>query len=128
MPPSITAITWCCQAIATRLPICARSAPTDCPTWSAKELARRGWLEVLAAAGLPAEPMSPWQVVRERRATFAALPHEEARRPPTRAAWRNLALAGDWTATGLPATIEGAIRSGNCAAHFLIRDTARDNA
>jgi squalene-associated FAD-dependent desaturase len=83
------------------------------------ELAQRGWREVAAATGLPAEPLPPWQVVRERRATFAALPQEDARRPGTATAWRNLALAGDWTATGLPATIEGAIRSGKRAAHAL---------
>ena len=43
-------------------------------------------------------------------------PQQEAKRPGTRTRWRNLLLAGDWTATGLPATIEGAIRSGNRAA------------
>jgi hydroxysqualene dehydroxylase len=36
-------------------------------------------------------------------------------------AWDNLLLAGDWTATGLPATIEGAIRSGNRAADLAVR-------
>jgi len=88
-----------------------------------EELARLGWAEVAAAAGLPLEPMPVWQVVRERRATFAALPEAEASRPATRTAWRNVMLAGDWTATGLPATIEGAIRSGNQAARYLMRDT-----
>ena len=61
----------------------------------------------------------PWQIVRERRATFAALPREDAKRPEARTRWNNLLLAGDWTATGLPATIEGAIRSGNRAAEFI---------
>jgi uncharacterized protein with NAD-binding domain and iron-sulfur cluster len=60
--------------------------------------------------------MPAWQIVRERRATFAATPEQETRRPVARTAWRNLFLAGDWTKTGLPATIEGAIRSGNHAA------------
>jgi len=64
--------------------------------------------------------LPPWQIVRERRATFAALPRQEALRPGTRTAWQNLALAGDWTATGLPATIEGAIRSGNAAAEGFV--------
>jgi hydroxysqualene dehydroxylase len=58
----------------------------------------------------------PWQIIKERRATFAALPSENARRPPCATQWNNLMLAGDWTQTGLPATIEGAIRSGNRAA------------
>ena len=64
-------------------------------------------------------PLPPWQIVRERRATFAALPAENDRRPPAQTEWDNLALAGDWTATGLPATIEGAVRSGNRAADFV---------
>jgi uncharacterized protein with NAD-binding domain and iron-sulfur cluster len=59
--------------------------------------------------------LPPWQIVRERRATFAATVAQDKRRPGARTAWRNLLLAGDWTNTGLPATIEGAIRSGNHA-------------
>jgi uncharacterized protein with NAD-binding domain and iron-sulfur cluster len=60
-----------------------------------------------------------WQIVRERRATFAASPEQEAKRPAADTAWTNLCLAGDWTRTGLPATIEGAIRSGTKAARTL---------
>jgi uncharacterized protein with NAD-binding domain and iron-sulfur cluster len=63
--------------------------------------------------------MPAWQIVRERRATFAALPREEAKRPGAETAWENLVLAGDWTRTGLPATIEGAVRSGAKAAEIL---------
>lgn len=83
-----------------------------------EELAALLWNEVAAVAGLD-EPLPPWQIVRERRATFAATPEQDAKRPPARTAWTNLALAGDWTATGLPATIEGAIRSGDKAAERL---------
>ena len=61
------------------------------------------WDEVAAASGLPAA-LPPWQIVRERRATFAATPEQNALRPRTETQWRNLVLAGDWTATGLPAT------------------------
>ena len=57
----------------------------------------------------------------ERRATFAATPGENAKRPDAKTAWRNLWIAGDWTKTGLPATIEGAIRSGNRAADLVAR-------
>jgi hypothetical protein len=78
-------------------------------------LARTIWEEVKAATGLSAE-LPAWQIVRERRATFAATPAQDALRPPPRTRWGNLVLAGDWTNTGLPATIEGAIRSGNRAA------------
>ena len=82
------------------------------------QLAAQIWLEVAAVAGIAA-PLPPWQIVRERRATFAALPGEDAKRPGPRTRWNNLLLAGDWTATGLPATIEGSIRSGNRAADLI---------
>lgn len=83
------------------------------------ELAETLWHDVAAAYMLPSEPVPPVRLVRERRATFAATPEQAARRPGVRTRWHNLALAGDWTDTGLPATIEGAIRSGFAAARFL---------
>jgi len=55
-------------------------------------------------------------VIKERFATFSPSVGIGALRPPTRSPIRGLYLAGDWTATGLPATIEGAVRSGNSAA------------
>jgi squalene-associated FAD-dependent desaturase len=76
------------------------------------------WPNVRAALGLPAR-MPPWRVVKERRATIAATAAQERRRPVARTELANLVLAGDWTATGLPATIEGAIRSGETAAALL---------
>jgi squalene-associated FAD-dependent desaturase len=82
-------------------------------------LAQTIWDEVAAVArldGAGAAAMPPWQIVRERRATFAALPAQERKRPGAATRYANLWLAGDWTATGLPATIEGAIRSGERAA------------
>jgi hypothetical protein len=82
-------------------------------------LAARLWREVAAVTGLK-DALPPWQIIKERRATFAALPSENARRPPCATQWNNLMLAGDWTQTGLPATIEGAIRSGNRAAERWI--------
>ena len=80
-------------------------------------LAKTIWDEVAAVVRVDdAKVMPPWQIVRERRATFAALPAQERKRPGAASAYANLWLAGDWTATGLPATIEGAIRSGERAA------------
>jgi squalene-associated FAD-dependent desaturase len=85
-----------------------------------EELAERIWADVVKLAHLSG-PLPSWQIIKEKRATFAATLDEEARRPATRTPYGNLFLAGDWTATGLPATIEGAIRSGNRAADELIR-------
>ena len=84
-----------------------------------EELAATIWADVARISGV-AHEMPPWQIVRERRATFAALPQQNAIRPGTRTGWQNLALAGDWIATGLPGTIEGAIRSGNRAADIFL--------
>ncbi len=84
------------------------------------ELAQTIWQEVAKVTGAPAE-LPPWQIVRERRATFAATPEQNAKRPGAATAWNNLFLAGDWTATGLPATLESAVRSGNRAAELAGR-------
>jgi squalene-associated FAD-dependent desaturase len=85
---------------------------------SREDLAATIWAEVAAVTGMQGE-MPPWQIVRERRATFAATPDQNAKRPGPATRWRNLLLAGDWTDTGLPATIEGAIRSGHRAAALV---------
>jgi uncharacterized protein with NAD-binding domain and iron-sulfur cluster len=58
-------------------------------------------------------------VYKARSATFAATPASEPLRPGAQTEWSNLWLAGDWTNTGLPATIEGAIVSGQRAARAL---------
>ncbi len=73
------------------------------------------------------------QVIKEVRATFSAMPGLEALRPAAKTDISNLSLAGDWTRSGWPATMEGAVRSGYLAAenameaqgrnaHFLIPD------
>ncbi|HET6183810.1 MAG TPA: hydroxysqualene dehydroxylase HpnE [Acetobacteraceae bacterium] len=87
----------------------------------AEELAASVWPEAYAALRLPEGPLPPSRVVKEKRATFAATEAQERRRPGARVpGLANLALAGDWTATGLPATIEGAIRSGRRAAEAVL--------
>ena len=88
-----------------------------------EELAQAIWRDICQAAGvtgeLPAQ-LPPWQVVRERRATFEATPEQNALRPGASMALKNLFLAGDWTDTGLPATIEGSVRSGDRAADLVL--------
>jgi uncharacterized protein with NAD-binding domain and iron-sulfur cluster len=84
-----------------------------------EELARILWKDVAAVHGL-SDALPPWQIVKEKRATFAATPEQDARRPHARTAFANLVLAGDWTQTGLPATIEGALRSGATAAAVVL--------
>jgi squalene-associated FAD-dependent desaturase len=88
-----------------------------------EELAAKFWSEISAVTGLPAS-LPPWQVVNEKRATMVATPLQDARRPGPKTGWRNFFLAGDWTQTGLPATIEGAILSGERAAALAARTEA----
>ena len=82
-------------------------------------IAKTLWADVAATLGLGAAPLPAWQIVKEKRATFAATPQQDAKRPQAKTALANLVLAGDWTQTRLPATIEGALRSGETAARLL---------
>ncbi len=78
------------------------------------------WSDVRSALGLNAE-MPVWQIVKERRATFRATPVQAAKRAEPRTEFDGLYLAGDWTNTHLPATIEGAVRSGQRCAELAAR-------
>jgi hydroxysqualene dehydroxylase len=84
-----------------------------------EELAQAIWRDVCEAGCVSGE-LPPWQIVRERRATFEATPEQNALRPGTATGLKNLFLAGDWTDTGLPATIEGSVRSGDRAADHVL--------
>ena len=59
-------------------------------------------------------------VIKEIKATYSALPMSDEYRPSAKTEWPRLFLAGDWTATGWPATMEGAVRSGYKAADALL--------
>jgi zeta-carotene desaturase len=65
-------------------------------------------------------------VIKEVQATFSPLPGSDAYRPRSTTPWPRIFLAGDWTATGWPATMEGAVRSGNLAAEALCRSAGRE--
>jgi len=84
-----------------------------------EDLAERIWAEVAKVTQIE-KSLPPWQIIKEKRATFAATVAENARRPGTGTVYANLLLAGDWTATGLPGTIEGAVRSGHRAAAMIV--------
>ena len=86
----------------------------------AELIAGRLWNDVASALGLGADPMPPYRIVKERRATFVQTPTQVRRRPRTKSALANAYLAGDWIDTGLPATIEGAVRSGHMAASAIL--------
>ena len=92
---------------------------------TADHLVAEIWREVAVALCLaPGTPAPPSRLLREKRATFAATDRQEKLRPGTHTYLTNLVLAGDWTATGLPATIEGAIKSGRCAASVIVQRDA----
>ena len=66
-------------------------------------------------------------VVKEVHATYSALPGSDAYRPESRTPWPRVFLAGDWTATGWPATMEGAVRSGYSAAEAVAESGHRQD-
>jgi len=67
-------------------------------------------------------------VVKETRATYSSTPGLEVYRPLPTTKYPNLFLAGDWTQTGWPATMEGAVRSGYQAAEAIARATGREES
>lgn len=90
---------------------------------AAIDLATLIWPNVCDALDLEgdeAATVPKFRVIKERRATFIANVTQEELRPAAATAFANLALAGDWTDTHLPATIEGAIRSGVTAAELIL--------
>ncbi len=87
-------------------------------------IARKTWNDVAVALNRDPETVPPYRVVKEKQATFAQTPEEIRRRPGTRSRFANLYLAGDWIDTGLPATIESAVRSGHMAAQAIADDLA----
>lgn len=93
-------------------------AGLDNPT--IRDIVLRELREIWPAAA--AASLTHWRVVTEHGATFAVRPGVDRFRPSQRTPIEGLFLAGDWTATGWPATMEGAVRSGYQAAEGVLRD------
>jgi len=92
------------------------SAARDLAVLPAEEIVVRMWPEVLAALGLGDINLARYRIIKEKRATFSQTPEQLKRRPGPHIGFENVLIAGDWTDTGLPATIEGSIRSGEAVA------------
>jgi len=86
---------------------------------SAESIAEKIWPEIAQVTNSDRSVIPPYRVIKEKRATIAQTPKQVRRRPDSATRWKNLFLAGDWTNTELPATIEGAVRSGQKAAESL---------
>ena len=96
------------------------SAADELAEASIDEVAERLWLDTFQALDLSERNMPAFRVVKEKRATFSQTPDSLTQRASAETPLTNLFLAGDWTNTGLPATIEGAIRSGFTAANLVL--------
>jgi hydroxysqualene dehydroxylase len=81
-----------------------------------EEIAKTLWPEVHLALKLNNKSLPVYRIIKEKCATFAQTPEQLLLRPNAQTEWPNILLAGDWTDTGLPATIEGAVTSGHNAA------------
>ncbi len=90
------------------------------------ETARRELVEFFPAAH--DAKLVKAHVIKEARATYSIAPGLEAHRPPTATKYPNVFLAGDWTRTGWPATMEGAVRSGYQAAEAVARAAGRETS
>jgi len=116
-----------------QLVVSASRSLTTMPRGEVIDLALRELAEFFPA--VKSAVLEKAHVIKEVRATFSAAPGLEAKRPGAATGYANFFLAGDWTRSGWPATMEGAVRSGYIAAeavaraagdprHFLIPDIA----
>lgn len=100
----------------------AADAIVDTPTAQIRDLIVPALARLLPEAGRAR--VSDFFVTRERHATFRPAPGTAGLRPPAQTALPGLFLAGAWTATGWPATMEGAVRSGDAAAAAVLDNSA----
>ncbi len=106
---------WYCQVVISAAHAIALPASTDLPGITARELSEV--FPSLAGARLLRS-----RVVREKAAVYCPRPDWESQRPPQKTLLPRLAVAGDWTATGWPGTMEGAVRSGFSAAQVIVAE------
>ena len=101
---------------------------------NAREMAERPHSDVIAEVVAELKAIWPWaadavlqhsRVIIEHHAVFSPLPGSEELRPAQQSTIENLQLAGDWTRTGWPATMEGAVRSGFLAAENVLTKFGR---
>ena len=95
------------------------SAADELAEKNSDQIAALIWPEVAKVIGRDARKIPLHRVIKEQRATMAQTPAQNELRPDSPTKWRNLFLAGDWTNTGLPATIESAVVSGQKVAEML---------
>lgn len=96
------------------------SAGDGIAEWPAAKIAALMWADVARALDVDNRGLPPHRIIKEKAATIDQTPANVRLRPSVTTAWHNVFLAGDWTDTGLPATIEGAIRSGFKAADRIL--------
>lgn len=99
------------------------SAASNIADQSSDDLVPLLWRETSAALELNGQSYEAARIIKEKRATFDQSPANVAKRHTASTAFQNLVLAGDWTDTGLPATIESAARSGQTAASLILKRT-----
>jgi squalene-associated FAD-dependent desaturase len=78
--------------------------------------------ELLQFTSITRENTLKYKIIKEKRATFVPAVETLNKRPNSKTSIKNLFLAGDWTNTGLPSTIESAVKSGRIAADFILNE------
>ena len=78
--------------------------------------------ELVQYTSIKDEDIQRYKIIKEKRATFVPNINTLDKRPNNKTPIKNLFLAGDWTNTGLPSTIESAVKSGRMAAELVLND------
>ncbi|RPI62934.1 MAG: hypothetical protein EHM44_06015, partial [Ignavibacteriales bacterium] len=78
--------------------------------------------ELIQYTSIVRDDIKQYKIIKEKRATFVPAITTLGKRPNSKTSIRNLFLAGDWTNTGLPSTIESAVKSGRIAAEQVLSE------